>query len=71
MHFRMPPISELLPLRGLKPIEKELLTILKKYDMNIISNEFARKVLPTTMIESLDSLNFGNTVLHGLFQWKE
>jgi hypothetical protein len=56
---------------GLKPIEEELLTILKKHHLDIISNEYARKLLPETMIENLDSLNFGNTMLHGLFQWKE
>lgn len=56
---------------SLKPIEQELLIILKKFGLRVLSNEYATKLLPPKMIESLDSLNFGNRVLHGLFQWKE
>jgi hypothetical protein len=54
----------------LRPIEKALKTILKKYDLQIISNEYATQVLPPQMAEKLDSLNFGNKILHGIFQWK-
>ncbi|HTE25088.1 hypothetical protein [Flavitalea sp.] len=56
---------------NLKPIEKELKSILKKYDLQIISNEYATQVLPARMADKLDSLNFGNKMLHGIFQWKE
>ena len=56
---------------GLKPIEKELKSIFKKYDLLIISSDYATKQLPGSMADKLDSLNFGNKVLHGIFQWKE
>jgi len=55
---------------SLKPIEKELKLILKKYELQIISNEFATQQLPGQMADNLNSLNFGNKVLHGIFQWK-
>lgn len=54
----------------LKGIEKELKTIFKKYNLQILSNEYASQPLPSKMAENLDSLNFGNKILHGLFQWR-
>jgi len=55
----------------LKPIEKDLKAIFKKYGLQIIATDYAGQVLPGDMAERLDSLNFGNKILHGLFQWKE
>jgi hypothetical protein len=56
---------------NLKPIEKELKLILKKHKLQVISNEYATELLPVQMADNLDSLNFGNKMLHGIFQWKE
>jgi hypothetical protein len=55
---------------NLKPIEKALKSILKKYNLDIISNEYATRDLPPQMADKLESLNFGKKILHGLFQWK-
>ncbi|RYY20816.1 MAG: hypothetical protein EOO04_19335 [Chitinophagaceae bacterium] len=56
---------------NLKPIENELKAVLKKYDLQVIANDYATQLLPGHLASSLDSLNFGNKVLHGIFQWKE
>jgi hypothetical protein len=55
----------------LKSIEVELLSIFKNHKLEVITNEFATKPLPPRLAENLDSLNFGNRILHGLFQWKD
>lgn len=55
----------------LKVIEKELKTILGKFQVNLIPKEYANEVLPESLANNLDSLNFGNRNLHAIFQWKE
>ena len=54
----------------LKSIEKELKAVFEKYGLHIISNEYATQALPPKLLDKLDSLNFGNKNLHGIFQWR-
>ncbi len=54
----------------LADIEKEVISILKKYKLNLLDKEFACKTLPKEVVEVLkgENHNQGNQYLHGLFQ---
>ncbi len=56
--------------KTLLPVEQELHKIFAKHQLGIVSASYAAQPLPADMAASLDSLNFGNTRLHALFQWK-
>jgi hypothetical protein len=68
--FLIPEQTGIIKEPHLKPIETEIKTIINKYDLQIISNAYASKPLPEALASSLDSLNFGSQVLHGIFQWR-
>ena len=55
---------------GLKPVEKEIKVILEKFQLKLIPGGYANAVLPQHLADNLDSLNFGNRNLHGIFQWR-
>jgi hypothetical protein len=55
----------------LKAIEERLLLIFEKYKLKVIPQRFAAQPLAAEMAANLDSLNFGNKILHGIFQWKD
>lgn|GEM_PF-3696273 len=56
--------------QGLVHIEKEIKAILKRFNFEIIDNEFASKLLPTEVDNYLRSGDAyrGNQYLHGIFQ---
>ncbi|RYY21751.1 MAG: hypothetical protein EOO04_17660 [Chitinophagaceae bacterium] len=55
---------------NLLPVEKELKNIFSKHQLEIVSSEYAAQPLNKEMADNLDSLNFGHTKLHALFQWR-
>lgn len=57
--------------QALKPIEAKILSLLKRQNCEVLDKDFASKKLPEAITEKLDSLNFGNQVLHALFQWND
>jgi hypothetical protein len=69
--FLVPETLGIIPSKQLKPIEERIVALLKKQHCEIIDKEFASKKLPESINENLDSLNFGNQVLHALFQWND
>lgn len=69
--FLIPESVGMVEAAELKPIEKEIISILKKQNCEIVNKEFASQKLPEVISQSLDSLNFGDQVLHGLFQWTD
>jgi hypothetical protein len=59
--------------KQLKPIEEEILDILKDNDLKLITGEFANRPLPKDVIDKMRNvnLNIGDRYLHGLFQCHE
>ncbi|MHA4847067.1 hypothetical protein ACX0G7_23070 [Flavitalea antarctica] len=55
---------------ALKSIEKAIKSILTKFELGIVSNQYATQDLPPQLADKLESLNFGKKILHGLFQWR-
>lgn len=55
----------------LQPIESEIKAILSRHGLELVTTDYASQPLTAEMAANLDSLNFGNKVLHGLFQWRD
>ena len=57
--------------KELRPVEKEIKSILKTHGLSLIDKEFASKELPKEVSRNLQNLNEGTKYLHGLFQWTD
>jgi hypothetical protein len=70
--YAFPDASQLgaVETKNLLPVETELHKIFEKHQLKIVPANYAAEPLPDDMVARLDSLNFGNTRLHALFQWK-
>jgi hypothetical protein len=69
--FLDPALVGIVHNRNLKVIEQHLHEIISRHKLQVVTSTYASQELPKHLADNLDSLNFGNKILHGIFQWKE
>ena len=69
-NFLKPEMVGIVTDKELRPIEEEVIDILKDNDVKLISQEFTNRELPQDIIDKMKNtnLNKGDRYLHGLFQ---